>query len=76
MANNLWANVALHAGWVFTIKGIGGIFQTTESANLFTGTTRVADGYWVIVVLLAFTAIFSFILKSKPEAPAGIQERT
>ncbi len=76
ITNNLWANVALHAGWVFTIKGIGGMFQTTESANLFTGTTRVADGYWVIIVLLTFTTIFSFILKSKQGAPVGIQEHT
>lgn len=76
MSNNLWANVALHAGWVFTIKAIGGIFDTTESANLFTGTTRVADGYWVIVVLIAFTAVFSFKLKSKPESAAGIKECT
>lgn len=72
ITNNLWANVAIHAGWVFTIKGVGGMFQTTESANLFTGTTRVADGYWVVVVLLVFTAIFSLLLKSKPEAPSGI----
>ena len=76
ITNNLWANVSLHAGWVFTIKGIGGMFQTTEAANLFTGTTRVADGYWVVVVLLAFTAVFSLILKSKPEAPADIKEYT
>lgn len=76
MTDNLWANIALHAGWVFTIKAIGSMFHTTESANLFTGTTRVADGYWVIIVLIAFTAIFSFLLKSKPEATAGIKERT
>ncbi len=76
LSNNLWANVALHAGWVFTIKAVGGMFNTTESANLFTGTTRVADGYWVIIVLIAFTAIFSSILKSKPETAAGIKECT
>lgn len=75
MTNNLWTNVGLHAGWVFTIKMVGGSFQTSESANWFTGTTRVADGYWVIVVLTFFTIVFGLRLKSKDETPIGIRER-
>lgn len=59
LKGNLWANAALHAGWVFTIKLVSSVFQTSESANAFTGTTRVADGYWVIVVLIVFILIFS-----------------
>ncbi len=74
ITQNLWATVALHAGWVFTIKAIGGVFQTSASANQFTGTIRVADGYWVVLVLLIFTLWFSWILKSKAETQIGIQE--
>jgi len=65
ITNNLWANVALHAGWVFTIKGLGGMLQTTESATGFSGTTKIADGFWVIIVLLVFTAAFSLTIRSK-----------
>lgn len=65
LTSNLWANAALHAGWVFTIKAVGGAFQTSPSANAFTGTTRVADGFLVIVVLIAFCAIFAWKLRSK-----------
>ena len=59
LKGNLWANAALHAGWVFTIKLVSSAFQTSESANAFTGTTRVADGYWVIVVLVVFILLFA-----------------
>lgn len=76
LSDNLWANAALHAGWVFSIKAIGGVFQTSESANLFTGTIRVADGYWVIVVLIAFIALFSVQMKSKDPGTNGNPERT
>lgn len=65
LSSNLWANAALHAGWVFTIKAVGGAFQTSPAANAFTGTTRVADGYLVIVVLIGFCAIFGWKLRSK-----------
>jgi len=65
LSSNLWANATLHAGWVFTIKAVGGAFQTSPAANAFTGTTRVADGYLVIVVLIGFCAIFSWRLRSK-----------
>ena len=59
LKGNLWANAALHAGWVFTIKLVSSVFQTSESANAFTGTTRVADGYWVVIVLAIFILIFA-----------------
>jgi len=65
LTSNLWANAALHSGWVFTIKAVGGGFETSSSANAFTGTTRVADGYLVILVLIAFCAIFAWKLRSK-----------
>lgn len=64
LKGNLWANVALHAGWVFTIKLASSSFQTTEFANAFTGTTRVADGYWVIIVLTVFIGLFARQLAS------------
>jgi len=65
LTSNLWANAALHSGWVFTIKAVGGGFETSSSANAFTGTTRVADGYLVILVLIVFCAIFAWKLRSK-----------
>ncbi|EDY80474.1 CAAX amino terminal protease family [Verrucomicrobiia bacterium DG1235] len=65
LANNLWASIAIHAGWVFTIKFFGRAFETTDKANAFSGTTNVADGYWVSVVLLLFVAIFAFMLGKK-----------
>lgn len=71
LTNNLWASIAIHAGWVFTIKLFGNAFSTTEAANAFSGTTRVADGYWVSIVLLVFIALFAYLLKRKggPAAP-------
>jgi len=72
LTSNLWANAALHAGWVFTIKAVGGGFQTSPYANAFTGTTRVADGYLVILVLIVFCAIFAWKLRSKT---ATLEER-
>lgn len=65
LGRNLWASIGLHAGWVFTIKLFDGAFQTTEQANAFSGTTRVADGYWVSVVLIAFVAFFAYRIKQK-----------
>ena len=65
LTNNLWASIAIHAGWVFTIKLFGNAFSTTESANVFSGTTRVADGYWVSIVLIVFVALFAYLLKKK-----------
>ena len=72
LTSNLWASAALHAGWVFTIKAVGGGFETSSSANAFTGTTRVADGYLVILVLIVFCAIFAWKLPSKT---ATLEER-
>ncbi len=74
ITNNLWANAALHAGWVFTIKAVGNVFETTEFATRFSGTTRVADGYWVIVVLLIFSAVFSLVIKSNDNPAIGNKE--
>ena len=62
---NLWACASLHAGWVFTIKLVSSSFQTSELANEFTGTTRVADGYWVIIVLAIFIGLFAKRLASQ-----------
>ena len=64
LKGNLWACASLHAGWVFTIKLVSSSFQTSELANEFTGTTRVADGYWVIIVLLVFIGLFAKRLAS------------
>ena len=30
LTSNLWANAALHTGWVFTIKAVGGGFETSS----------------------------------------------
>ncbi len=81
LSNNLWANIAIHAGWVFTIKLFGGAFTTTERASSFSGTTNVADGYWVSIVLLAFVSLFAYLIYKKeslaiPEAetlPNGLR---
>lgn len=64
LKGNLWACAALHAGWVFTIKLVSSSFQTSELANRFTGSTRVADGYWVIIVLVIFICLFAKRLAS------------
>ena len=50
---------------VFTIKLVSSSFQTSELANEFTGTTRVADGYWVIIVLAIFIGLFAKLLASQ-----------
>ena len=63
LGNNLWASIAIHAGWVFTIKFFGKAFETGEHANLFSGTTKVADGYWVSIVLLVFIGFFAYLLR-------------
>ncbi|MDQ8185431.1 CPBP family intramembrane glutamic endopeptidase [Pelagicoccus sp. SDUM812002] len=68
LANNLWASIAIHAGWVFTIKLFGNAFATTEQASAFSGTTRVADGYWVSIVLIVFVALFAYFLHKKGAA--------
>ncbi|MBK1876603.1 CPBP family intramembrane glutamic endopeptidase [Pelagicoccus mobilis] len=68
LTNNLWASIAIHSGWVFTIKLFGNAFSTTESANAFSGTTRVADGYWVSIVLVFFVALFAYLLRKKESA--------
>ncbi len=65
LTNNLWASIAIHAGWVFTIKLFGNAFATTEQASDFSGTTRVADGYWVSIVLIVFVALFAYLLQKK-----------
>jgi membrane protease YdiL (CAAX protease family) len=65
LKGNLWACASLHAGWVFTIKLVSSSFQTSELANEFTGTTRVADGYWVIIVLAIFIGLFAKRLASQ-----------
>lgn len=65
LANNLWANVAVHAGWVFTIKLFGNAFTTTDKAGSFSGSTGVADGYWVSIVLIVFIALFAYLLVKK-----------
>lgn len=68
LGQNLWASIAIHAGWVFCIKAFGTYFSTTDSAGTFSGTTRVADGYWVSIVLAIFIAWYGFLLyrKEKP----------
>lgn len=71
LANNLWASVALHAGWVFTIKLFGNAFSPTEHANAFSGSTRVADGYWVSIVLILFVALFAVLLRKKASSEGG-----
>ncbi len=65
LSNNLWASIAVHAVWVFTIKLFGKAFTTTEKANDFSGTTSVADGYWVSIVLLAFISYFAYLIHKK-----------
>ncbi|MDQ8204384.1 CPBP family intramembrane glutamic endopeptidase [Pelagicoccus sp. SDUM812003] len=65
LGRNLWASIAIHAGWVFTIKLFGSAFVTTDQASSFSGTTRVADGYWVSMVLVVFIAGFALLLKRK-----------
>lgn len=67
LSGNLWASIGIHAGWVFTIKLFGQAFETTEQADAFSGTTRVADGYWVSVVLIIFVVLFGYLLKRKYE---------
>ncbi len=61
LGRNLWACIGIHAGWVFTIKLLGGAFETSETAGAFSGTTRVADGYWVSIALAVFIALFAFL---------------
>ncbi len=68
LSSNLWASIAIHAGWVFTIKLFGNAFATTEQASSFSGTTRVADGYWVSIVLIIFVALFAYLLHKKDSA--------
>ncbi|MBC2608220.1 CPBP family intramembrane glutamic endopeptidase [Pelagicoccus albus] len=71
ITNNLWSSIAIHAGWVFTIKVFGKAFATTEKADAFSGTTNVADGYWVSIVLLVFIAGFGYVLHEK-QTPAKL----
>lgn len=68
LKNNIWANIGIHAGWVFTIKLVGAAFVTTDAAGSFSGTTKVADGYWVSVVLIAFIGFFAYLLSRKEKA--------
>lgn len=65
LTENLWASIAIHAGWVFTIKLFGNAFYATERAGAFSGTTRVADGYWVSIVLFGFVTLFGYLLKRR-----------
>jgi membrane protease YdiL (CAAX protease family) len=75
LANNLWASIGIHAGWVFTIKLFGGAFSTTEHAGAFSGTTRVADGYWVSIVLVVFVALFAYLLSKKDRLKPAPSDR-
>lgn len=71
LKGNLWASIGVHAGWVFTIKLFGPAFSTTDAASVFSGTTRVADGYWVSVVLALFIAVFAYRLTQKTPRSDG-----
>lgn len=65
LTNNQWANIGIHAGWVATIKLGMLTFANGDATNAFTGTTAIADGYWVSVVLLIFVALFGLQLKRR-----------
>lgn len=65
LKNNLWANIGIHAGWVFAIKLIGPSFSDGDSPNVLSGSTRLVDGYWVSIILLVFVIIFSILLRMR-----------
>ncbi|MDQ8180604.1 CPBP family intramembrane glutamic endopeptidase [Pelagicoccus sp. SDUM812005] len=68
LSGNLWSAIGLHAGWVTVLLSLNKTFEATENTNVFTGSNRVIDGYWVTIVMSLFVAFFAYLLHKRRSA--------